>query len=1100
MPHAYLPKRKSGTGNRFPDPQSAGTWEERPTQLNHLAEAIEIPSGPQRIYSIPDAWARALLFDRALYDEDHKLHSIILGEWSGLLALIGLRERRNFESLSIHPVSLNSPRPNSFSSVLAELLPQDENMLAPGSNWEEFHILRWLLAPWAHNHPHAFGFTSPMTLVATGADYAGLISPDEVPWFDGYRLNDPTDHLAVRERRALAEWILTLSKELTKQITNTVRKSRIVDLVNDFARRLDSTAKAPTSPDDVLSSTLFLGFHDGIFRVLDRPLKGETSAVSDVQIVTSKPNAPVYYLIDPLLAQQWQQSAKDLVVYGDVHLATADRYTGSGNVQGQLPGGQLWCAAGFFFQNRLIYLRDGGAAFPGCLPIGVSGDAKKRSTVLPLSEDALKLFTPKELQENFSLSWLPNGGATCFLRLRLKTSNGKEKICRVQKTYTEAEMVLVEELPLVSIWPDFRISTVKWQAYYTFQMWTSKTRDELKVKPWSDDEREPAANRFQILDQRHFEVSFTKNYPEALVCSTPFVDLDNHIEDTAKGLLLVNRPEILSPPAMGRVTLGVDFGSTGSGIYQRYRGDPKPVVFKNRLRQITGYDPAKFRSFTRELFIPARDWSADEILSVFQDFGDPKEGPNARMVLRDGHVLYTEDPRTFISGDRKRVKSNLKWGDQQEKIAARDFLKQICLQAAAEIAVEGCTSADLRYSYPTAFSDGDIANLEATWERVVAELESHTGIDFRVNPKYLDPVSGEEKDADNREAITATKFFCDYAGEGDRMDITGGAVTVDIGGGTTDMAVWNRMELVSHSSVVFAGRDIFLNPLRRNPRILAEIDARVSHTIEELLRTGEKDAAFTAHLEAIISKHGKELIDGLSLKESEGPIQGLLSILETGLCGIGFYAGLLVRRVQSAGAFKAGKRVAIFAGGNGSKIFLWCALGKLSERSEIHKRFANAFLTAADLKNTKIEIRLSEKPKSEVAYGLVCQDLPLKVKEDFAKPLAGEAFLIGDVEQSWDSSPPAEEIRKRTVVVDRKFPFFRQFLESLDETPDEDLLDRLGGQVDLRLTMLAGEVASAQQREKRKKKDENLLRNEPIFIIALKAYLAMRIEEWARRA
>ena len=122
------------------------------------------------------------------------------------------------------------------------------------------------------------------------------------------------------------------------------------------------------------------------------------------------------------------------------------------------------------------------------------------------------------------------------------------------------------------------------------------------------------------------------------------------------------------------------------------------------------------------------------------------------------------------------------------------------------------------------------------------------------------------------------------------------------------------------------------------------------------------------------------------------------------------------------------------------------------------------------------------------------------MKEDFAKPLAGEAFLIGDVEQSWDSSPPAEEIRKRTVVVDRKFPFFRQFLESLDETPDEDLLDRLGGQVDLRLTMLAGEVASAQQREKRKKKDENLLRNEPIFIIALKAYLAMRIEEWARRA
>ena len=85
-------------------------------------------------------------------------------------------------------------------------------------------------------------------------------------------------------------------------------------------------------------------------------------------------------------------------------------------------------------------------------------------------------------------------------------------------------------------------------------------------------------------------------------------------------------------------------------------------------------------------------------------------------------------------------------------------------------------------------------------------------------------------------------------------------------------------------------------------------------------------------------------------------------------------------------------------------------------------------------------------------------------------------------------------------MVDRKFPFFTRFLEALEESPDEDLLDRLGGQVDLRLTMLAGEVAGAQQKDKKKKKDENLLRNEPIFIIALKAYLAMRIEEWARRA
>ena len=356
-----------------------------------------------------------------------------------------------------------------------------------------------------------------------------------------------------------------------------------------------------------------------------------------------KTNAPLCYLIEPSLVQQWQRDAKEIVIYGDVNLATADRYIGSGNVAGQFSGGQQWCTAGFFFQNRLIYLRDGGAAFPGCLPVSSAGDARKRSVVLPLTEDALRLFTAKELQESFSISWLPNGGATCYLRLQLKTSDGKGKVCRIQRTYTEAEMVLVEDLPLICIWPDFRLETVNWQTYYTFEQWPTKTReelikkpwDELSVKPWSDDEREPASNRDQTLDGRHFQVSYTKNYPEALICSTPYTDLDNHKQDTAYGLLLVNRPELQAPPPAPKMTVGVDFGSTGSDIYQRTgNGDPKPLIFKNRLRKITGFATTQFNMFTRERFIPARDWPADEILSVFQDFGDPKDGSGARMVVQ----------------------------------------------------------------------------------------------------------------------------------------------------------------------------------------------------------------------------------------------------------------------------------------------------------------------------------------------------------------------------------------------------------------------------------------------------------------------------------
>lgn len=1144
MPHAFLPKRKASTGNRFRDPAIPGVWDDRrtkiePNQLDSLADGLEIPEEPQRIYSIPDAWARALLFDRALYNSEHKLHAAVLGEWRGLLAMIGLKERRNFQGLSVRPVTLGESRPNSFASVLGELLPRDVDMLSAESNWKSFHILRWQLPPFAHNHERAFGFTSPMTLVATGADYAGLIGADEVPWFDGHRLEDPCTHLAGRERKALAEWILGISKALTKVVTQGYRKGKITALISDFARQLDSTAKAPETLDDVVSTTMRMNFNDGIYLVLDRPLKGETLSASDVEIVTKgvetvtkdgeaivKKNPIAYYLIEPSLAQQWQVPAKEIAIYGDVSLATADRYIGTGITSGKFKEDHQWCTAGFFFEDRMIYSRDGAGAFPGCLPLASAGDAKKRSVVLPLREDVLKLFTAKELQANFSISWLPNGGATCYFRLRLTGAGGKPESCRIQKTYTEAEMVPVEDLPLVCIWPDFRFKTLKWQIYYTFELWTSKTRDELKVKPWSDEERVPTANRFHNLDGRHFELSYTKNYPEALICTTPFVDLDNHREDTAKGLLLLDQPKLEDPPSTAKVTLGVDFGSTGSDIYQRLgKGLPKALVFKNRLRQITGFDTTRFKQFTRELFIPARDWPTDEILSVFQDFGDPpvvNEGASPRMEVRDGHVLFAEDPRAFFTGDRRRIKSNLKWGDKRERIAAKDFLRQLSIQSAAEIAVQGCTEADFRYSYPTAFSDGDIANLDGIWDGIVNALEEQTGLVFHLNPKYLDPVTKEEMEADNREAITATRFFCDFTGNGEQMDIAGGAITVDIGGGTTDMAIWRKGELVSHSSILFAGRDIFLAPLAKYPGVLNEIDKRVP--IDELLKGDDKDSAFYAHLDAIISKHGEELIKGLA-DQPEGKVPELLAILEIGLCGIAYYAGLLTRRVVAAKEFVPGRRIVIFAGGNGSKIFRWCALGKLSERSEIHRRFAAAFLAGADLKKKpeeqasqgaasavpKIIIQLSQKPKSEVAFGLVCQDTPLSVKDDFATSIAGEEYVVGDDPETgkreWNNAPAAEEIRKRIVRVNRDFPFFQRFLESIDESFEEetmkDLLDRLAGDVDRRLSQLAVDVAAVQGKEKKKntrKREETLLRNEPIFIIALKAYLEVRIKEWARRA
>ena len=273
--HPFLPKRRTGKQDRFRVPTSVGRWEQRPsTDLDALGMAIETPPVRQQVYSIPDPWARAILFDRALRHEEHILHRRILGEWRGLLAILGLRDVRGYKGLSVGTVDLgtgNNGKSGSFSSILGKLQPRDQDLISGDTTWQRFHILRWQLKPFEHHHPLAFAFTSPMTLVATGADYASRLSADEVRWFDGEVLTDPGPALSGRERKALAEWICGLAKLLSGQVVvNSTRRGDMLERLNNFAADLDHTVKTPDKVEDILGPD-GLGLTDGIFRLIDKP-------------------------------------------------------------------------------------------------------------------------------------------------------------------------------------------------------------------------------------------------------------------------------------------------------------------------------------------------------------------------------------------------------------------------------------------------------------------------------------------------------------------------------------------------------------------------------------------------------------------------------------------------------------------------------------------------------------------------------------------------------------------------------------------------------------------------------------------------------------
>jgi hypothetical protein len=419
---------------------------------------------------------------------------------------------------------------------------------------------------------------------------------------------------------------------------------------------------------------------------------------------------------------------------------------------------------------------------------------------------------------------------------------------------------------------------------------------------------------------------------------------------------------------------------------------------------------------------------------------------------------------------------------------------QLCLHAAAEFAEMGIRAADVRFSYPTAFSNQDLERFETNWIQVVGALKARTGITFKLT---------EKEKVDVREAISATRFFVSGSGGDSQMDIRRGALVIDIGGGTTDVAVVQDRALQAQSSIVFAGRDIFLAALRRRPQVLAEIDPRIP--VDRLQKAGgTNDSAFNAQLDAIVSGFGAALIKALPVKEALPSVKGLLSILETGLCGVGFYSGLMVRRLVEEKTFVPDQRIQIFAAGNGSKMFEWCALGYYSANSQIRTKFAKAFLAGANIEKFPVELFLSKKAKHEVAHGLVIdvRMKPDKDRDDISDPkrMEGEFFLTGpDKERKqWSEGVQATDIAAMEVVPDPDFPIFSQFLKSIDNRFSDSLKGELGTYVDERLSTLGGEVKSALD-ENENANTHGLLRNEPIFIMALKRLLDIRIEEWARR-
>src|SRR6266850_796752 len=103
--HPVLPKLKKQRQTAGFDER--GKWSARQAiALDQLSDDLDVARVGIDINSIPDMWARPLLFEMALFQPDHLLGPRVLGEWRGLLAMLALREVSGIHALTAVQINL----------------------------------------------------------------------------------------------------------------------------------------------------------------------------------------------------------------------------------------------------------------------------------------------------------------------------------------------------------------------------------------------------------------------------------------------------------------------------------------------------------------------------------------------------------------------------------------------------------------------------------------------------------------------------------------------------------------------------------------------------------------------------------------------------------------------------------------------------------------------------------------------------------------------------------------------------------------------------------------------------------------------------------
>lgn len=1084
--HPWLPKTEPPYGGGA----TAGEWQGQDQAfLGRIANDLVYERANSRINSLPSPWSRALQFEQAILNPKYPTRPDLLEELFGCLATICLWEivgvKLEGERVEIAQLSKTDDEAiGPFArSLNGQKPPADHALyeLQDGTNpWDSVHVLK--------ADGMVIGFNSPSTLVCPTVNLAGPIQG--MRWTAERRFSSPKEFLSTQQRQALADWLAYVGKGLldAEDLKSRSTASALSEVLSGFVDEL--TAGRVASP--VLSEMSAPGFppRPKALSLLARGAGMKAAAATSMatvevhdrreRLLKGASNKPVV-LVDPEMPSKLGIPANEITLFG---AATLEAVAGSKEKLEQLYGREIDVITPDDLFAPDLYLLPGEAALMNTWILSrLEGQTLVNGSpvtpILPLRERARDLFSSRELEKACSLRVTSTGsGMKLELTLMLQISGQREAYPLVRSFPIKEENLIDDDLPVITVWPN--VSDERWRRFYIF---CEDTKTGLTVDGYSNYELKTAKEGQQSVKY------FT---------SERFPDLIKLIARGRQcGLIPVNMPAEAASTVTS-LSVGIDFGTSFTNFFMNDGSGASRGALETRLLPLTLAQEEYQLILLTKFFMPKDVRPKGEnppTSTALNTYGWQSEKYVVPQIYHQARIHWPSTNALAMRGHG--VHTGFKWKEREYQ---EPFLKEIALVISSNAAAAGASQVNWSVSYPSAFSRNEASKYRKYWAVLCTELKTETGMDHQF-------VEDSGEGGLQTEAIAFASYFGNYLNR--PMVHT---ACLDVGGGTTDLSIWQDNTLLHQVSIPFAGRDICTRVMQLKPSFIRLLftagsagdigndeaklrqDPNFNSWFDNCLRY-ETDALLKDRIPILRDQQEKQLIE-------------FVSLMSVSFAGIYHYLGLILRGLQKEGALKKQTAMPVYMGGNGARFMNWLdesgSFFKGCDSDELMEAIQSMSAGFAEGSGSNASTTLSNAFKDETACGLISKGVNLKGVFDPRQDrmFAGESLTINSSTYgALDRVTEPEDGTVKTYEL-ASTDELKRFISNYDEALNKLQLTSLLPITKLtKSTRLWSEIETEIRKAclERVDKEFNDLEPEPPFISGLKAFTRVLSREWAER-